>query len=177
MDDKDLDSEGEEKVVTEIQDDDISVTSSLTANTGHDFDDRESEEESVDTLDSQETFGQDTIARNTGKDGSKEETKLVNAPTLAGGMQMFQEVLKSGTSKEEIVQKAQQYIKRKVTRDFQESTAAYQAVLDDFVAKFPTLQISQQDDESSKSKDSQITSNTFLEMNAPASGDNAGQQE
>ena len=122
VDDQDLDSVGEDKVITEIDNDNISIASSLTANTGNILMREEQDDDSVGTLNSQETFGQGTIKINA---GTKAETTKSEAAKILG-TQIFSKIIQAGKSKEEIIEKAQQYIRRKVSRDFQEPPATYQ---------------------------------------------------
>ena len=47
---------------------------------------------------------------------------------------VLQQIRNAGYNPAEALEKAQQYIKRKATKDFQESKAAYQAALDEVMA-------------------------------------------
>ena len=172
VDDKDLDSVGDELVVSEIEDDNVSIASSLTANTGNTTNREHDDEVSMISMDSQETFGQETIERHTNRDTS-------GNPKSEGqkhaGSNIFKKFVQAGSTREEIIEKAQIYIPRKATRDFQESTAAYQAALDDVLSKLPIPTILQSDEKSAVSNSSQLTSPSFQNLKSPTSSDNAGQ--
>ena len=176
-DDIDLDSNGGDRGVGEIVNDNVSVASSLTDNTGMES---TIDQEMGETLDDQSTlsedsqisFGEETMDRHKKIDSRSKGEKMKEK-----GKEFIRKIFNQGESHEDGKMKALQYIRRKATRDFQESTAAYQAVLDDVIQEKEQEKISQERaaEKSDDDDESMKTSNTFLEHHAPASSANAGE--
>lgn len=127
-DDQDLDSEGGERAINEIVNDDASVTSSLTTGTADHYlsDDEVSDNSSIVSLDSMNTFGAETTNRTAGV-----KTTTIGAKSIDLTKEFFNKMWKPGMTREAVKKQATNYINKCATRAFQESTAAYQAAFDE----------------------------------------------